>query len=201
MPNVTKVTAEGWLEAARKILIEQGIGGLKVDRLAKMLGVTRGGFYHNFKNHRDLLEQLLLHWKRTNSFVPDIGSLNSPKQALEVLERLPAIVILEEGYSTEYDLAIREWARIDPVANATVAEIDAARIEQLSKIFQALGYDSEEVEIRARVFYFHQIGYYALGYQRRDSAQERLVHAPAYLRILCGRLYAEAVEAESRKWI
>ncbi|MFT5063837.1 MAG: hypothetical protein ACI91G_001208 [Gammaproteobacteria bacterium] len=34
----TKVTYSGWLEAARDVLIEDGINGLKADRLAKRLG-------------------------------------------------------------------------------------------------------------------------------------------------------------------
>src|SRR3546814_4494765 len=48
-----KVTREGWLNCARVALIEDGIEGVKVDRLAKRVKVTRGGFYHHFKNHKD----------------------------------------------------------------------------------------------------------------------------------------------------
>src|SRR3546814_10858022 len=49
-----KVTREGWLNCARVALIEDGIEGVKVDRLAKRVKVTRGGFYHHFKNHNKL---------------------------------------------------------------------------------------------------------------------------------------------------
>ena len=48
MPNVVKTPAETWVDCARTALIADGLEGVKVDRLAKSLGVTRGGFYHHF---------------------------------------------------------------------------------------------------------------------------------------------------------
>ncbi len=42
-----KNTVQDWIKAATRMLVDEGIAGLKVDRLANRLGVTRGGFYHN----------------------------------------------------------------------------------------------------------------------------------------------------------
>jgi hypothetical protein len=35
---------EDWLDAARRVLIDEGISAVKIDRLAKDSNVTRGGF-------------------------------------------------------------------------------------------------------------------------------------------------------------
>jgi hypothetical protein len=54
----------------------------------------------------------------------------------------------------------------------------------LKRFFDALGYDADEALIRARVFYYHQIGYYAIGV--RQSTGERRRMAKLYIDILCG---------------
>jgi hypothetical protein len=47
-----------------------------------------------------------------------------------------------------------------------------------------LGYDPQEAEIRARITYFHQVGYYALGLKESDRTRRKL--APIYTRVLLG---------------
>ena len=51
-----------WLEAASQALSEEGVAGIKVERLAKSLGIAKAGFYWHFKNRDDLLQQLLDYW-------------------------------------------------------------------------------------------------------------------------------------------
>ena len=53
------LTTEDWLALARETLIKEGVDAVKIDRLAKMAGVTPGGFYWRFKSRNDLLDQLL----------------------------------------------------------------------------------------------------------------------------------------------
>lgn len=200
MANKIKVTPEGWLAAARDALIADGIAGVKVDRLAKTLGVTRGGFYHYFKDQQDLLTRLLESWEQSNDFLPDTDDVSSPAEALRAIEELSNRLISERDFSPSFDLAVREWARIDSKIRRTVDRVDEKRIASLTTLFSTLGCDDEEAPIRARVFYFHQIGFYALGYHTRQSKAERQKNAPVYLRILCGRRYIEAAASEARKW-
>ncbi|MBN8955202.1 MAG: helix-turn-helix transcriptional regulator [Rhizobiales bacterium] len=79
-----KIIAETWIDTARRSLIEEGIAAVKVDRLAKRLGVTRGGFYHNFKDRGDLLTQLLHHWETTCHFLPEVRRQPRPSIGLIV---------------------------------------------------------------------------------------------------------------------
>ena len=60
-----------------------------------------------------------------------------------------------------------------------------------------IDYDSEHAAIRARVFYYHQIGYYAIGVQQ--SIPERRKNAQLYLDILCGEEAIAAARASARK--
>lgn len=193
MPNIIKVSAETWVETARRALIEQGLDAIKVDRLAKSLGVSRGGFYHHFENRNDLLDKLLANWATSNDFLPQTIDVQTPPQAADALETFVKHLIAEKDFSPAFEMAIREWARIDSQVRLTVDKVDKHRIKRMSDLFSALGYDANEASIRARVLYFHQIGYYSLGYQKRQSKAKRIKEAPTYLRILCGQRYVDAL--------
>ena len=55
----------------------------------------------------------------------------------------------------------------------------------LEQIFNDLGYEGTEAHIRARVSYYHQVGYYAMGVQ--ESRKERRALIPYYRKVLTGR--------------
>ena len=54
---------DAWIKGAIAILAEHGAERLRVEVLAKRLGVTKGSFYWHFKNRRDLLDAVLQFWK------------------------------------------------------------------------------------------------------------------------------------------
>ncbi|HEX4183923.1 MAG TPA: TetR/AcrR family transcriptional regulator, partial [Caulobacteraceae bacterium] len=56
-----------WVDAARDALIGGGIGKVKVEPLAAVLGVTTGSFYHHFRLRQDLLDALLADWENGNT--------------------------------------------------------------------------------------------------------------------------------------
>lgn len=188
-----KNTVQDWIEAARRTLVDEGIAGLKVDRLANRLGVTRGGFYHNFKDRDEFFDQLLQHWELNCRFLPDEQPPAKAGEAALWLDQVIARLIESDGYDYQYDLAIREWARSDKRAEWAVERADRDRLETLQKFFEAIGYDTDHAAIRARVFYYHQIGYYAIGV--RQSIAERRRAAQLYVEILCGEEALTAARA------
>jgi AcrR family transcriptional regulator len=187
-----KIPYEGWLECAKVTLIEEGIGMVKVDRLARRLKVTRGGFYYHFKTPHALLEALLEMWRTQNSFVPPAAP-ETPEAAYQALERMADVLIHEKGFDPQFDMAIREWARISVPVAAVVREVDDQRIEALRRIMLGLGCGPKEAEIRAKVFYWHQLGYYALGVEETAATREQ--NLPVYLSVLCGERYLKAAKA------
>src|ERR1041384_3186650 len=66
MPRATRTPRERWVEEGLRALAAGGPDAVRVDVLAKDLGVTRGGFYWQFANRRALLEALLDAWERTS---------------------------------------------------------------------------------------------------------------------------------------
>lgn len=194
MARTPKISAETWIATARQTLVEEGFGGVKVDRLANRLGVTRGGFYHNFEDRDDLLDQLIAHWERDCRFLPDEQPAGRAAEAVAWFDRMIARLIDEDGYDYRFDLAVREWARSDQRAAWAVERADRERLQTLTRFFEILGYDGEEAPTRARVFYYHQIGYYAIGVQQSAGERRRALHT--YLEILCGHGVLDAARAK-----
>src|SRR5262249_9771953 len=54
--------AELWIEAGFAELARSGAEGVRVEVLAKNLGVTKGGFYRRFRDRAALMEAMLATW-------------------------------------------------------------------------------------------------------------------------------------------
>lgn len=177
------VSREVWLAAAREVLIKEGVTAVTVDRLARDLGVTRGGFYWRFKGRSDLLDALLIDWREMNtrSMLQALAGPGSPAERYVSLMR---IWIDEQGFSPAYDRAVRDWARVSDRAAKALNEFDEACMDALRELFLQAGCDAEEALIRARISYYHQVGYYALGVKQTREERHRL--ANTYLRLLTG---------------
>ncbi len=184
-PHKDPIGRQGWLDAARNALIREGIAGVKVGKIARRLKVTRGGFYWFFDSHKQLLDALLLDWEHRNTAGFESVLRESGRNGMAEFQALVDIWLNEKAYSPAWDAAIRDWARVSSkVANA-VRRTDDARINILKQVFLDMGCANEEAFVRARICYFHQVGYYALGV--RESREERLRLMPLYTRVLTGR--------------
>jgi AcrR family transcriptional regulator len=183
-----RLSAEDWLNAARERLISGGIGAVKVEPLAASLGVTVGSFYWHFRNRRALLSRLLEHWQATNSAAMVKAAASDGVTAEARFDAFLNVWVREEGYSSAYDAAMRDWARTSDEVRSTVHAVDVLRVSLLEGIFADLGYDRDRAEVRARITYFHQVGYYAL--DLRDDEQTQLKRRPLYFEALrdgCGK--------------
>lgn len=187
-----KVPLEGWINCARVLLIEEGLAGIKVDRLAKRLRVTRGGFYHHFSSHHELLQALLKDWRVNNCFVPNNIETSTPSFAIHALREMTDNLVHERGYDPQFDMAIREWARISQPVADVVEQVDQDRIGSIGKIFRGLGYEEREASLRAKLFYWQQIGYYAIGIE--DPVQYREQNLEFFRQILGGQKYLSALK-------
>jgi len=56
---MTEGKGDSWIEAGFAELARSGVEGVRVEVLAKNLGVTKGGFYRRFKDRAALLDAML----------------------------------------------------------------------------------------------------------------------------------------------
>jgi hypothetical protein len=88
----------------------------------------------------------------------------------------------ERDYSPRYDAAVRDWARTDEIVADAVREVDRIRIDAFTEMFKAYGFTGKKALIRARILYYHQVGYYALNIQ--ETIEERRCLSPQYDEVL-----------------
>lgn len=174
---------EAWIAVAKGALIKLGHSQVKIEQLAAALNVTRGGFYWHFKNRADLLASLLADWEATNSSAI-IAAVEAPGTPEERLRNLAEVWIEEGSYSPAYNSAIRDWARVSSEAANVVARVDGRRIAALLGPFLDAGYAAAEALIRARITYYHQVGYYAM--RVKEPKATRRGDLPLYISALLG---------------
>ena len=145
-----------WLHAGLESLRKGGVAGVRVERLAAELGITKGSFYWHFRNRKELLEMLLEHWSREMTDV-EFERIEALKAGLA--GRLLALAedVLEKGMG-RYDPAIRAWSRTDRKVAAAVAQVDRRRVRALTGFFEEGGFKAAEARIRARLFYTVLLG-------------------------------------------
>ena len=91
----------------------------------------------------------------------------------------------EKEYDPAYDAAVRDWARTSAHVANLVRQVDRERIELLQQMFHDFGYGEAEANIRARITYYHQVGYYTLGLQESKAERRKLI--PLYRLVLLGK--------------
>lgn len=180
---MVKKFREDWFHLARRLLIREGIAAVSVQHLARKLGVTRGSFYGYFGSREALLAGLLADWRESNTrSLRRISASNASGR--DQFAALVSMWIRARDYSPQYDSAVRDWARSAPHVARSVRRIDEERIRLITRIFMKLGFPRGEARIRARITYYHQVGYYTLAIHETARTRERL--SPMYSLVLTG---------------
>jgi AcrR family transcriptional regulator len=148
-----------WIEAGLNELRSGGIERVRVEVLAKNLGLTKGGFYRRFKDRRALLDSILQSW--THGRIEALAKHTqlggkSARNRLKSLIRLYSERVNPEGMAIE--LAIRQWARTDAAALAAVMSVDAARVKAGARLYRKLGLATDEAQARAVMLYSYIFG-------------------------------------------
>jgi len=165
-----------WIEAGFAELARNGIEGVRVEVLAKILGVTKGGFYRRFRDRPALLAAMLQSWSKGRiAAIEQQASLDgvSARERLTSLIRLYSERTNTAGMAIE--LAIRQWARSDAAAARAVASVDAARLKNVGQLYRATGLGDDEADARAFLFYCFIFGQSLLFLERGPRQRAQLI--------------------------
>ena len=158
---VTRTPRAGWIEAGLSALAEGGPDAVRVESLARGLGVTKGGFYWHFSDRRALLEEMLDTWERVmiDEVIDRVEAEGGDARAR--LERLFALAASPEVRQwLRVDLAVRDWSRRDSQVAARLRRVDNRRIEYMRSRFREFCPDDDEVEVRCLIVMTLFVGNY-----------------------------------------
>jgi len=151
-----RLTRQDWIDAAIQQLVEEGIGAVSIEQLAANLRITRGSFYHHFADREELLRGMLDYWARrwTYEVRDQIAALG-----LDASTTLFALMkAIRSNRAADYDAPFRAWALHDPLAQAVVERVDQVRLDQIQELFAGLGFSGLDLENRARLFLYFEMG-------------------------------------------
>ena len=184
MAERERLRADDWVTAALEVLVNDGIGAVKILPLSKKLGVTRGSFYWHFENHEALLNRLLEVWEETNS-----GSIiRAATLEGSIVDRYVALMrcwLGLERFDPKLEVAVRNWGRSNPELWQKLTATDKRRVEACVEMLAADVSDPVMRLHRARTIYYLQMGWYEL--EVDEPMDVRIEALTYYFEIYVGR--------------
>jgi AcrR family transcriptional regulator len=177
----TRTPRNAWLDAGLRALAAGGPDAVRVDLLAKALGVTRGGFYHHFASRQVFLDAVLDTWEhRSTDEVLDRVEQEGGDAKAKV--RKAGMLTFSKDL-LPIDLAVRDWARRDRSVAKRLRRVDNRRMEYLRKLIGTFSDDPEDVEARGMLAFSLAIGSHFIAADH-DGRSRRQVLERATRRLL-----------------
>jgi AcrR family transcriptional regulator len=156
MAPPTRTPRSRWIEEGLLALAAGGPDAVRIESLAQVLGVTRGGFYWHFDDRRALLEEMLDTWERASTDEVLERVERKGGDARTKLRRAGALTFSD--WLLPIDLAIRDWSRRDPAIAERLRRVDNRRMDYLRSQFGAFCPDQDDVEARSMLAFSLLIG-------------------------------------------
>jgi len=148
----TVLSSEDWIKAAFRALTKGGPQAMKVEPIARELGVSKGSFYWHFAGLPALKTAMLDYWQQaaTDEVIFAIDQIKGTHA-----DKLSALI--NQAAQTPSDVggasaepAIYDWARYDNEVARAVKAVDQKRLAYLTSLF--------EDRLNAEVFYAAFLG-------------------------------------------
>ncbi|MEM9797510.1 MAG: TetR/AcrR family transcriptional regulator [Pseudomonadota bacterium] len=148
---------DAWVDAAYAAFEAGGVTAVRVDPLAKSMGITRGSFYWHFKDRGALLRAVIARWDTINT---DEAIAENEAQGGTPADRLLRLLRSCATDDGRFEMGIRAWAAEDEEVRRRVAGIDTRRLNYMADLIEQTGVERETALKRARVGYVAWLGTY-----------------------------------------
>lgn len=139
-----------WIEAAWELLGEGSVDRVRVEPLAKRLGVTKGSFYWHFKDRQELVDALLDRWFSIWEDDADPSRSSADADPADRIWDLFERVI--RRVSRGQTVSLRLWSHHDPAVAKRIEARDNERLTFLVDQFLEIGFDREEAVVRGQLY-------------------------------------------------
>ena len=152
-----RLSIDDWTERALALLMDEGVGAIKINRLCADLGVTKGSFYWHFADLEALMAAITERWTReTREALSALQELDH----LPPLDRIRAMAMrLVDQRSYSVERALREWAHTEQRVAAVIREADQFVFELVQAALVELGLSPSGARLRAGLLVYAGIGF------------------------------------------
>lgn len=149
-----KVDKKQWFVVGLDVLVKDGFARITIDNLCGLLQITKGAFYHHFKNIDGYIDALMKYWLEVNTFefICEVDKLQDTKQKQQKLADMAAYA------SMRNESVIRAWGYSNSIVRNYVSQADTTRLEYAAKLNEATGLDAKRAMDIAVIQYSVLIG-------------------------------------------
>ena len=133
--------------SALDLLAESGPDGLTIAALCARLGVTKGSFYHHFRDLSAFTDALLAYWEAEHAtrLITISESVPDPVDRMDLLKNIAV------GLPHGAEAALRAWSWSDAAVATTQQRIDAARLAHITHAGEEAGLDPARARLMAKL--------------------------------------------------
>lgn len=166
---VARTPRSSWIDEGLRALAAGGPDAVRIEPLARALGVTKGGFYWHFDDRNALLDEMLDTWEQV--LVDEVIARVEAKGG-DARARLRRLFALASEEPLRIDLAVRDWARRERTVADRLRRVDNRRMAYMRSLFNAFCPDEDDVEVRCTLAFAVWIGndFIAADHGRRSRA-------------------------------
>lgn len=115
-----KVDKKQWFVVGLDVLAKDGFARIRIDNLCGLLQITKGAFYHHFKNIDGYIDALMEYWLEVNTFefIREVDKLNDTTEQLQKLGDMAAYSSIRD------ESVIRAWGYSNPIVRSYVSQAD-----------------------------------------------------------------------------
>jgi AcrR family transcriptional regulator len=169
----TRTPRESWIDEGLRALATGGPDAVRIEALAKSLGVSKGGFYGHFDDRQALLDEMIETWERrtTDDVVAHVEREGGDARAK--IRRAGELTFSANDGLQAVDLAIRDWSRHEPKIAERLRNVDNRRMDYLRRLFGTFCHDADDIEVRSMLAFSLLIGNYfiAADHDRHSRAE------------------------------
>jgi AcrR family transcriptional regulator len=165
---------DDWIRAAQVRLSEHGIESVRVEVMARDLGVSKGSFYWHFRDRGELLDKLLARWEDG-----ELDWLNVDDGAGAAARWARFIERTANPERMRMEMALRAWARGDEHVAARVSDIEKRKARLVADVLREIGFAQTAAEASSEVVLL-----ICLGWLDRATRDNQFQHASRSLREL-----------------
>jgi AcrR family transcriptional regulator len=144
--RIVSLHPDDWIRAAQARLAAHGVESVRVEVLARDLGVSKGSFYWHFRDRGELLEKLLSRWEDG-----ELEWLDSENEAGAATRWANFIKRTAAPERMRTEIALRAWARADERVATRVAAIEKRRERLVADVLRDIGFTETAAESGSEV--------------------------------------------------
>lgn len=146
-----------WFIAAIYLLADGGPAAITIDALCQQLQVTKGSFYHHFKNYDDFKVSFLNYYEEAGT-LNIIERLQKRPSAREKVYGLLDIIVAETSGTAVPEVQLRGWALQDAVVREVQTRVDERRLAYVEELLLEILGDATEAKRKAQLLYVILVG-------------------------------------------